>query len=141
MIALLVCRTFQSLSDIIGLMVKYYPMMDLNIQISFGYSKYLDTHLLNIPDSGPTQGYSIFKTLLCKSQSSFTYVPSSSNKDEAYKHTVVPISLHRIAKRCSNQEEKDHHKSFMMRILQNRHQDMGAVHERALKYYKNKKIA
>ena len=65
---------------------------------------------------------------------SFCYQPDSSNKPKIYKTAVVPTTLHRIAHRCTEAKDQNHHKSFIFKILQHRQQDMVAVRSRVRKY-------
>ena len=41
--------------------------------------------------------------------------------------SVVPSFLHRAHKRCTESNDKQHHASFLLRILENRNQDMKII--------------
>ena len=41
--------------------------------------------------------------------------------------SVVPSFLHRAHKRCTDRCDKQHHASFLLRVLQNRNQDMKII--------------
>ena len=74
-------------------------------------------------------------SLAYKECSNFTYTPCDSNIPEAYKHSVVPISLHRIRTRCTTDEDKNNHYSFIHRILKHRHQDPKEVSRKTRRFF------
>ena len=101
---------FQDVESLLKLMAENYPMMPLNVQLSFGYSRFLDLHVYNIDvNEAKNESYSPCHVLAYKEISSFSYTPCSSNIHEQYKHAVVPISLHRAHTRNSLQQDVDHH--------------------------------
>ena len=116
---------------------KYPPQMPLNCQISFGYSRFLDLHIFNMPGYSSNNG--LVHTLAYKENSSFSYTPSKSNIHHRYKHASVSTFLHRIHSRCTLQEDIDHHLSFMDSILKNRMQDAVQVRKKLIKFFKKKK--
>ena len=133
--------TFRNVVKAIALMARSYPTMPLNIQISFCYSRFLDVHLYNIlyPD---TSQYTLYTTLAWKDMNSFCYQPSSSNKYRKYKTSVVPITLHRISRRCTDGRDRRSHEKFMFNILKSRGLDMNGVQQRIYQYrQKQKQVA
>ena len=63
-------------------MAAHYPKsMPLNVQISFGYSHFLDLHIMNIP----SEGMSLTTSLAYKELSQFDYTSFHSNVAETYK--------------------------------------------------------
>ena len=108
-------------------MIKQYPMMPLNIQISFGYSRFLDLHLFNIMDNFEKPTYQIVHTLAYKEHSSFSYTPQNSNIHSRYKHAAVPISMFRIHTRCNRDDDINHHLNSMSKLLNNRDQNIQIV--------------
>ena len=114
---------FSDVRKVMDVMASNYPNMPLNVQISFGYSRFLDLHVFNINNDVETEKYQLCRVLAYKEMSSFNYVPRFSNIPEMYKHAVVPSSLFRIHTRNSLQEDIDHHLSFLYRILEFRMQD------------------
>ena len=120
-------------------MTKFYPPMDLNIQISFGYARYLDVHLMNVTRFNASESYSLYSTLGWKSQNSFLLVPSSSNKHPNYKEMAVSSNLNRIYKRCSLEVDKQHHISFLLNIMRNRKQNMVNVSIKVKKFFKKQR--
>ena len=124
---------FSSTVKLLILMARSYPDMPLNIQLSFCYSRFLDLHLYNI--YMPTcEYYNLHTTLAWKEMNSFCYQPIWSNKPPLYKAAVVPITVHRIYKRCTLAADRDHHFIFILRILQHRSQDMKLVYDNIAKY-------
>ena len=75
---------FASVRKLLSEMAKVYPRaMPLNIQISFGYSHFLDSHVYNFLQPSPT--YKLTTTLAYKPLSRFDYVPFNSNIAPCYK--------------------------------------------------------
>ena len=98
--------------ELMKLMVRKYPEMPLNFQLSFGYCRFLDLHVFNIMDVEKPV-YKITHTLAYKEHSSFCYTPCFSNIHEKYKHAVVPITLFRIHTSCNKTEEVNHDLHFI----------------------------
>ena len=73
-----------SIKDLLNKMAHFYPhAMPLNVQVSFGYSLYLDSHVYNFLQS--TQVNKFTTSLAYKPLSRFDYVPFSSNIAPLYK--------------------------------------------------------
>ena len=125
--------SFCQFKALIGIISEEYPSIPLNIQVSFYYSRFLDLHLHY--DSSTAR---INHTLAYKEVSSFNFVPCTSNVPSAYKHAIVPSYLYRIHSRCTEPEDRNHHLSFMNKILKKRHQDPVKVKTRTLKYFNKK---
>ena len=119
-ISVVIQNNFSSTIDFIQLMVKHYPNMPLNFQLSFGYSRFLDLHLYNIMDDFEKPDYQITHTLAYKEHSSFSYTPQYSNIHSKYKHAAVPIYMYRIHTRCNRNEDINNHLSFILKMLRNR---------------------
>ena len=69
-------------------MAEVYPHeMPLNIQISFGYSHFLDSHVYNFLQSTSSNGFTT--SLAYKPLSKFDYVPFSSNISPLYKGRLL----------------------------------------------------
>ena len=134
-ISTIVQGDFSSTVKLLILMARLYPDMPLNIQLSFCYSRFLDIHLYNIYTPS-IEYYNLHTTLAWKDMNSFCYQPRWSNKPPLYKAAVVPITMHRIYKRCSLSSDRDHHRVFILRILQHRSQDMKLVAQSMAKYNK-----
>ena len=117
-------------------MALHYPEMPLNVQISLGYSRFLDLHVYNISAvEHEDETYTLCRVLAYKEVSSFSYTPACSNIYEGYKHAVVPVSLHRIHTKNILQADIDNHLHFMYKILQSRLQDPVQVKKKARKYF------
>ena len=75
---------FQVVRNLVQKMADVYPStMPLNIQLSFGYSHFLDSHVFNMYQSSDTN--KITTSLAYKPLSRFEYVPFSSNIAPKYK--------------------------------------------------------
>ena len=131
--------SFKNVMKAIALVARSYPTMPLNIQLSFGYSRFLDVHLYNIFYPGTTE-YHLYSTLAWKEMNSFCYQPHTSNKHPAYKTSVVPITLHRISRRCTDTRDQHSHEKFMFNILKSRGLDMKGVQQRITQYRRKQKI-
>ena len=76
--------SFTSVRDLIEEMAAVYPKnMPLNIQISFGYSRFLDCHINNYLQKSAVN--KITTSLAYKQLARFDYVPFSSNISPTYK--------------------------------------------------------
>ena len=64
----------------------YPTAMPLNIQLSFGYSRFLDSHVLNLLQESPDNRFTT--TLAYKPLSRFNYVPFDSNISPQYKGNI-----------------------------------------------------
>ena len=82
---------FRKTIQLIELMVKQYPEMPLNFQISFGYSRFLDLHVYNILEDTSNHTYKLTHMLAYKENSSFCYTPQFSNIHPRYKAAVIRI--------------------------------------------------
>ena len=129
---------FSDIVALIQLMASKYPKMPLNVQISYGYSRFLDLHIFNICKPG-LKDYKLVHSLAYKDHSSFSYTSMHSNIHEKYKHAIVPISLYRIHTRCTEQADKNHHLQFMSNVLTTRSQDPNIVHMKTKKFFMKKK--
>ena len=143
-ISLAVNGKFSMVKTLLNKMARAYPVaMPLNIQISFGYSHFLDSHVFNFLQ--PNQPYSLTTSLAYKPLSRFDYVPFNSNIAPAYKGNamlrkqrffltfplfsgcVVPSFLHRVFARCTDSKDVDHHVQFLRKILKNRNQNTKVI--------------
>ena len=125
--------------NLLDVMSRYYPDMPLNVQISFGYSRFLDLHLYNVNiDMSMSDTYSLSRVLAYKELSSFIYTPHFSNIHGSYKHAVVPIYLYRIHARNSHQADVNNHLYFMYKILQDRMQDPVEVKRKTRRFFLKK---
>lgn len=124
---------FSNVIKIILLMSRKYPTMPLNIQYSFCYSRFLDVHLYNVLKPNASM-YGLYSTLAWKELNSFCYQPQTSNKYPPYMDAVVPITMHRIQRRCTSPRDRRHHLSFILKILAHRGQDMNRVKKRVLQF-------
>ena len=119
---------FSTVRHLLGVMATYYPNMPLNVQLSFGYSRFLDLHLYNVNVDKPIkETYSLSRVLAYKELSSFMYTTYFSNIHRSYKHAVIPIYLYRIHSRNVHQSDIDNHLHFMYKILKTRRQDPAEV--------------
>ena len=124
----------------------YPTAMPLNIQISFGYSRFLDSHVLNLLQEGPDN--KLTTTMAYKPLARFNYVPFNSNISPQYKGnieinfpqwvlhfhflkgSVVPSFLHRAHHRCTDQRDRDHHSAFLHNVLRHRNQNMEVIKQK-----------
>ena len=114
---------FSNVRKIITLFSKFYPdTMPLNIQISFGYSRFLDQHLLKF--LCPGSSFKLTTSLAYKALSLFEYVPYNSNISPRYKGCIVPSFLNRVVRRCTDRPDRQHHIKFLDRMLRHRNQNM-----------------
>ena len=114
---------FSNVRKIITLFSKFYPdTMPLNIQISFGYSRFLDQHVLKFLHPGSS--FKLTTSLAYKALSLFEYVPYSSNISPRYKGCIVPSFLNRVVRRCTDRPDRQHHIKFLDRMLRHRNQNM-----------------
>ena len=125
---------FKVVKIILHTMAMEYPDMVLNVQLSFGYSRFLDLHIHNNLSTK-----TITHSLAYKTNSSFQFTPSDSNIHRKYKHSIMPIYLHRIFTRCVENSDKNHHLKFMNEILKFRNQNPTEVCERTHHFFKNRK--
>ena len=83
-ISMAVNGAFSTLKEVLLEMAKGYPKaMPLNIQISYGYSHFLDSHVNNYLQ--PCNPYKLTTSLAYKPLSRFNYVPFNSNIAPTYK--------------------------------------------------------
>ena len=83
-ISMAVNGAFSTLKEVLLKMAKGYPKaMPLNIQISYGYSHFLDSHVNNYLQ--PCNPYKLTTSLAYKPLSRFNYVPFNSNIAPTYK--------------------------------------------------------
>ena len=83
---------FCIVKDLLSKMAEGYPhAMPLNVQISFGYSHFLDSHVYNFLQSTPVNRFTT--SLAYKPLSRFDYVPFSSNIAPLYKGNIIRIVL------------------------------------------------
>ena len=130
---------FRNVVKAILLMAQSYPTMPLNVQLSFMYSRYLDVHVYNIFQPGTVE-YSLYTTLAWKDMNSFCYAPATSNKHPSYKTSVVPITMHRIDRRCTDISDKQSHGDFIFKILKSRGLDMAGVRQRIRAFNRKKNV-
>lgn len=130
---------FQDLMELLNTMAERYPKMPLNIQLSYGYSRFLDLHVSNMLPSEPDTHYGLTTTLAYKESSTFTYTSAKSNIHPNYKCSVVPISLHRAHARCTTEEDVNHHIAFLNKIVKARDQAPDVVRNKFKNYFKKKK--
>ena len=131
---------FDNFRKFIALLLQHYPDMALNLQYSLHYSRYLDVHLYKVLPKTDVQTFTIYSTLAWKKQNNFCYVPQPSNIHEKYKACAVPVNLHRIDKRCTDDKDRNHHRTFLHKILTHRDQDMGLVIKKTKQYVKRKRL-
>merc|ERR1719450_1936577 len=125
---------FSSVMELIGEMAAVYPKnMPLNIQISFGYSRFLDCHINNYLQKSAVN--KITTSLAYKQLAKFDYVPFSSNISPTYKGCVVPSFLHRVRERCSLSGDRIHHLENLKLVLKHRNQNMRAINARIKRFY------
>ena len=107
--AIFVCNLDVVQSNLM-IMAQHYPeCMPLNIQISFGYSRFLDLSLIKLRQ---VDCNSRFKEL-----SQFNYVPFNSNVARQYKGCIVPSFVHRAANLCSLSSSRAHNYSLLLKLL------------------------
>ena len=83
-ISLAINGPFHSVRIVLQEMARFYPTaMPLNVQISFGYSHFLDSHVYNLLQ--PSHVNHLTTTLAYKPLSKFEYVPFNSNIAPCYK--------------------------------------------------------
>ena len=81
---------FSQVRALLVKMAEIYPKsMPLNIQVSFGYSRYLDSHVNNFLQSSPVN--KLTTSLAYKALAKFDYVPFSSNIAPLYKGKYIPM--------------------------------------------------
>ena len=129
---------FHDVKKMIKTMADFYPNMPLNVQISFGYSRFLDLHIYNMDPGNNDAQYQLCNILAYKEISSFCYTPEFSNIHYKYKYAIVPISLHLVHTRNFLQEDIDNHLYFMSKILEHRMQNPAEVRRKTTKYFKKK---
>ena len=135
-ISIILQSEFSNVRKVLHLMASHYPDMPLNVQISFGYSRFLDLHLYNIDSAEyENETYGLCRVLAYKEMSSFSYTPASSNIHDGYKHAIVPISLHRIHTRNTLQADIHNHLHFMHKLLQSRLQNPAEVKRKTRNYF------
>ena len=90
-ILLAVEGSFESAKHVLSEMARSYPLaMPLNIQISFGYSHFLDVHVNNFLQPLPL--YKLTTSLAYKPLPRFDYVPFNSNIAPKYKGNIVELN-------------------------------------------------
>ena len=102
--------------------ILYYPSsMPLNIQISFGYSRFLDLCIIQLFQDNSKSP--VFHTFLCfKDLTQFDYVPFTSNVAPLYKGCIVPSFVHRASILCSLPCSRAHNYSLLLKLLSCRNQ-------------------
>ena len=74
----------QAIRSLLNKLAQFYPdTMPLNVQISYGYSHFLDSHVYNFLQKD--QANSFTTSLSYKPLTKFDYVPFSSNVAPEYK--------------------------------------------------------
>ena len=92
-ISLAVNGEFSLIRQILDEMSETYPKsMPLNVQISFGYSHFLDSHVYNFLQSPTTNSFTT--SLSYKPLSNFQYVPFNSNIAPHYKGKIINNKLY-----------------------------------------------
>ena len=87
------CGQFKVLRSLVDKMAQVYPRsMPLNIQLSFGYSHFLDSHVFNLYQPSPSNR--LTTSLAYKPLSRFDYVPFSSNIHPKYKGKDCTLCFH-----------------------------------------------
>ena len=105
-------------------MSKVYPSsITLNIQISLGYSKFLDSHITNLKHKGSMSITKLTTSLAYKPLSRFEYVPYSSNIHNKHKGCIVSSFLHRVFNRTTLTTDISCHIQFLKTILNHRNQN------------------
>ena len=139
-ISLVLQGDFKDVETLLCSMAERYPLMPLNVQVSFSYSRFLDLHIFNMyPKSEQNQKYSLETTLAYKENSVFSYTPQTSNVHGKYKCSVVPISLHRAHTRCTDDRDINHHIHFMKAIVGARNQDPLTVQKKCEKFFQKRR--
>ena len=83
-ISIILNGPFTSIMGLLRNMAAVYPKaMPLNIQISFGYSRFLDCHINNYLQKSTVN--KVTTSLAFKQLARFDYVPFSSNISPSYK--------------------------------------------------------
>ena len=80
--------------------------------------------------------YNLTTTLLWKKLNTYNYIEETDNRYEGYKGAVVPVTMHRISRRCNRMDERDHHNEFIFKILGTRGQSSVRVKEKRDKFFK-----
>ena len=112
------------------LMAKYYPAaMPLNIQLSFGYSSFLDLSLIKLYQKNDNIRI-IHSFMHYKELNQFDYVPFSSNVSDHYKGCIVPSFVHRARTLCSLSSSRSHNYSLLLKLLPFRGQNMDIIREK-----------
>jgi len=129
---------FSNVRKMITLFSEAYPdSMPLNIQISFGYSRFLDMHIFkNLKNEADLK---MTTSLAYKPLARFEYVPYHSNISSRYKGCVVSSFLNRVHRRCTEQGDRRHHVAFFKTILRYRQQNCVDVKKKFRKFYQNAK--
>ena len=136
-ISIVVYGDFDEVKNIIGKMAKNYPeSMPLNIQISCGFSRYLDVKLNKMLSLKEINEISV--NLAYKEQATFNFVPCMSNISSIYQSSIIPNFMHRIFNRCTTNSSITHHLVFMMKILNHRHQSPNLIKKRYQKFMDKK---
>ena len=114
----------------LGLMAKHYPAaISLNIQLSFGYSRFLDLSLIKLYQ--PDDSTRIFHSFMhYKELNQFDYVPFSSNVASHYKGCIVPSFVHRARTLCSLPGSRAHNYSLLLKLLPFRGQNIDIFHDK-----------
>ena len=82
--------SFEDIRSLLKTMASFYPhAMPLNIQISFGYSHFLDSHIFNFLQKQETNSFTT--SLSYKPLSKFDYVPFNSNVGHSYKGNTILV--------------------------------------------------
>jgi hypothetical protein len=114
-------------SNLVIMAKNYSGCMPLNIQISFGYSRFLDMSIIKLLQDDSSSH--IIHTFLCfKELSQFDYVPFNSNVALQYKGCIVPSFIHRASTLCSLSSSRAHNYSLLLKLLTCRGQDMDIIH-------------
>ena len=126
---------FDGMTKILITMARFYPNMPLNLQISQVFGKFLDTSIYNFK-SKDNASYNLTTTLLWKKLNTYNYIEEGDNRYEGYKGTVVPVTLHRIHRRCNRVDEMYHHNDFIFKILSKRGQSSTRLENKRTNFFK-----
>ena len=126
---------FDGMTKILITMAGCYPNMPLNVQISQTFGKFLDMSIYNFKTKGKDE-YNPTTTLLWKKLNTYNYIEETDNRYEGYKGALVPVTMHRISRRCNRMDERDHHNELIFKILGTRGQCSVRVKEKRDKFFK-----
>ena len=93
-ISVILQSKFSTVRQVLNLMALHYPNMPLNVQISFGYSRFLDLHLYNISASdNENETYGLCRVLAYKEISSFSQNFITKYSSLAARKFVIAITF------------------------------------------------